>query len=164
MVISANSLLRSLIPNSHHNRTTISRQIDNVRVSVARDISQAYTLNLAGSEVHGSPVRGQVSLSLNGNLLHLLMTEECAAGKCPPYELVSLLAGVCDIKDPNHLSLLYTALSSSSLQSIFSTFTQQGIYIEGLVLGMPWNFPSYTKADLWAQTSRKIDTEPNRAI
>jgi hypothetical protein len=164
VVISANSLLQSLIPHSHQNRTTIVRQIDEVRVSVATDISQTCMLNLAGTEIHGSPVRGQVSLSYTGNLLNLLMTEECAAAKCPPYELVSLIADVCEIKDSNHYSLLYTALSSSSMESIFSTFTQQGIYIKGLVFGMPWKFVSYPKADLWTQTSRKIDTEPNEGI
>jgi hypothetical protein len=137
VVISANSLLQSLIPHSHHDRTTIVRQIDEVRVSVATDISQAFMLNLAGTKVHGSPVRGQISLSHTGNLLNLFMTEECAAAECPPYELVSLIADVCDIKDPNHYSLLYTALSSSSIESTFSTFTQQGIHIKGLVFGMP---------------------------
>lgn len=108
-----------------------------MRVSVATDISQTFTLNLAGTEIHGSPIRGQVSLSYMGNLLNLLMIEECAAAECPPYEFVSLIAGVCDINDPNHFSLLYTALSNSSMESIFSTFTQQGIYIKGLVFGMP---------------------------
>lgn len=114
------------------------RQIDEVRVSVATGISQTFMLNRAGTEIHGSPVDGQVSLSYTGNLLNVLMTEECAAAKCPPHKLVSLIADACEIKDPNHFSLLYTALSSSSMESIFSAFTQQGIYIkEGLVFGMP---------------------------
>jgi uncharacterized protein (DUF1015 family) len=64
------------------------------------------------------------------------MTKECAEAKCPPYELVALIADACEIKDVNHYSLLYTALSSASLESIFSTFTQQGICIKGLVFGM----------------------------
>ena len=124
------------------------RQIDEVRVSVATNISQTFTLNLAGTELHGSPVRGQVSLSYTGNLLNLLMTEECAAAKCPPYELVSLIADACGIKDPNHYSLLYTALSSSNMESISSTFTQQGICIKGLVFGMPRKLMSCLKAKL----------------
>ena len=157
--MSANSLLQSLIPHSHHKRTTIVHQIEEVRVSVATDISQTFMLDLAGTEIHGSPVRGQVSLSYTGSLLNLLMTEECAAAKRPPYELVSLIADACEIKDPNHHSLLYTALSSSSMENISSTFTQQGVYIKGLVFGMPREFVSYPEADLWRQTNREIDTE-----
>lgn len=113
------------------------RRIDEVRVGVATEITQTLMLNLAGTEIHGNPVRGQVSLSNTGDLLDLLMTEECAAAECPPYELVRLVADACEIKDPNHYSLLYTALSSSSMESISSAFTQQGICIKGLVSGMP---------------------------
>jgi hypothetical protein len=121
-------------------------------------------LNLSGTEIHGSPVRGQVSLSYTGNLLNLLMTEECAAATCPPYELVALIADTCEIKDANHYSLLYIALSNSSIESIFSTFTQQGIYIKGVVFGMPSRFVLYPKTNPWIQTSLIIDTEPNTGI
>jgi hypothetical protein len=124
------------------------RQIDEMRVSVATDISQIFTLSLNGTQIHGSPIRGQVSLSKTGNLLNLLLTEECAAAKCPPNKLVSLIADICEIKDQNHFSLLYTALSSSSMESIFSAFIQQGIYIKGLVLGMSRISERHLKADL----------------
>lgn len=147
--ISANSLLQSLISHSHPNRATIVRQIDEVRVSVAADISRTFTLDLAGTNIYGSHVRGQVSLSYTGNSLNLLMTEECAAAKCPPCELVSLIADACEIKGPNHYSLLYIALSSSSMESISSTFTQQGICIKGLVFGMPQKYVPCLKADSW---------------
>ena len=137
IIISADSRLQSLVSHSHHNKTNITRQIEEVRVDVATDMSQTFTLNLAGTEIHGSPVRGQVSLSNTADSLSLLMTEECAAAQCPPYELVNLLADVCGIKDPNHYSLLNTTLSSSSLEEISSTFTQQGISVRGLVFGTP---------------------------
>jgi hypothetical protein len=116
---------------------TIARQIEEVRVSVATDISQTFMLNIAGVEILGGDVRGQVSLSYTENFLNLLMTEECAAAKCPPYELATLIADACGIKDPKHFSLLYTALSNSSLESINTTFKEQGIMIKGLVFGMP---------------------------
>jgi hypothetical protein len=125
------------------------RQIDEVRVCVVTYLSQIFTLNLAGTEIRGSSVRGQVSQSYTGTLLNLLVTEEFAEAKCPSYEFVRLIADVCEIKDPNHYSLLHTALSSSSMESIFSTFAQQGIYISGLVLGVSYKFKSYPKADLW---------------
>ena len=137
IVMSTNSLQQSLISHSRHNRTTLGPQMEEVRVSVATNISRTFTLNVAGAEIRGSPVRGQVSLSHTGDLLNLLMTEDCAAAKCPPYELVSLIADACGIEGPNHYSLLYTALSSRSMERISSTFTQQGIYIKGLVFGTP---------------------------
>ena len=104
---------------------------------------------MAGTEIHGNPVHGQVSLSYTGNFLDLQMTEECAAAKCPPYELVSLIADACGIRDPNHYSLLLTALSTSSMESISSTFTHQGICVKGLVFGMSLELVSCSEAKLW---------------
>lgn len=119
---------------------TIVRHIEEVRVSVATDISQTFMLSIGETEIHGGDVRGQVSLSYKENLLNLLMTEECAAAKCPPYELATLIADACGIEDPKHFSLLYTVLSNSSLESIDTTFKAQGIYIKGLVFGMTLRF------------------------
>jgi hypothetical protein len=119
---------------------SIVRQIEEVRVSVATDISQTFMLDIAGTEIIGGDVRCQVSLSYTENFLHLFMTEECAAAKCLPYELATLLADVCEIKDSKNFSLLYTALSNPSLESIYSTFKEQGIYIKGLVFGMCLRF------------------------
>jgi len=112
------------------------RQIEEVRVSVATVISQTYLLNASGTEIHGTPVRGQVSLSDTGNMLNIMMTEECAEAECPPHELVALIADTCDVTDTNHYALLFTALSNARLESIFSTFTQQGIAVKGLLFGM----------------------------
>src|SRR2546421_1193215 len=112
-------LFLSLIPQSLRERMTIVRQMEQVRVNVATDISKTFLLNLDGTEIHGSPVRGQVSLSYAENLLNLLMIEECAEAKCPPHELVTLIAEACEITDAKHFSLLYTVLSNSSMESIF---------------------------------------------
>ena len=133
-----NSLLHSLIPGSHRDRTTIVHQIEEVRVSTATAVSQTFVLNLSDTEIHGTPVRGQVSLSSTGNMLNIILTDECAAAECPPHELVALIADACEIKDTNHYSLLFTALSNASLEGIFSTFAQQGISVKGLVFGMIW--------------------------
>jgi hypothetical protein len=118
----------------------IARQIEKMRASIATDISQTFILNIAGTEILGSDVRGQVSLSYTENFLNLLMTEECAAAKCPPYELVTLIANICGIEDPKHFSLLYLTLSNSNMESINSTFKQQGIYIKGLVIVVSRSF------------------------
>ena len=128
--------MNSLIPHSHPNRIALLRQLDQVRVSIATDISQAFTLDIADAQIHGQPVRGQVSLSCTGDLLNLIMTEECAAATCPPYELVRLVADLCEIKDPSHHSLLFTALSNVSIESTASTFAQQGICIKEPIIGM----------------------------
>jgi hypothetical protein len=121
-------------------------------------------LNLAGAEIRGGDVRGQVSLSYTGDFLNLLMTEECAAAECPPYELITRIADACGIKDPKHFSLLYAAFSNSSMESLDSTFKEQGIYIKGLVFGMPQSLAQHLKTDLWLQISPKIDIEPNEGI
>ena len=162
--VSTNSLHQSLISHSHHNRTTLGRQMEEVRVSVATNISQTFTLNVAGAEIRGSPVRGQVSLSHTEDLLNLLMTEDCVAAKYPPYELVSLIADACGIEDPNHYSLLYTALSSPSLERISSTFTQQGIYIKGLVFGTPRKFAFVPKLICGARQAPRKISSPTRGF
>ncbi|KAF1996938.1 hypothetical protein P154DRAFT_607356 [Amniculicola lignicola CBS 123094] len=140
--------IKALVPHSDHNMMTIIRQIDEVRVSIAVEILQTFMFNPAGTEIQGNPVRGQVCLSDTGHLLNILMTEECAAAQCPPYELVSLIADTFAIKDPNLFSLLFTALSGSSMESIYSTFTQQGISIKGLVFGKSKNRYRAQRADL----------------
>jgi hypothetical protein len=127
---------RSLIPQSLHNRINVVRQIEGVRVSVATDITQTFVLNIGGKEIIGGEVRGQVALSYTEGFLNLLMTEDCATAKCPPYELANLIADVCGIKNPKDFSLLYTALSNPSLESIYSTFKEQGIYVKDLVFGV----------------------------
>ena len=129
-------LFLSLIPQSIPERMTIARQIEQVRVNVATEISKTFLLNLDGTEVHGNPVRGQVSLSYAESLLNILMIEECAEAKCPPHELVTLIAEACKITDMKHFSLLYTVLSNSNMESIISAFTQQGMHVKGLVLGI----------------------------
>jgi hypothetical protein len=58
------------------------------------------------------------------------MTEKCVTAQSPPYELVSALAPVLDIKDPGHFSLLYTALSKSGVDSTVSAYARQGIQVQ----------------------------------
>lgn len=122
------------------------RQIDEVRVSVAADIFQTFTLNVGSDEIHGNPVPCQIASSYTGNLLNIFVTEECASAEFPSYDLVSLIADLCGIKDPNHCSLLYTALSSSSMRSIYSTFIQQGLHVKEIVFGMPQRLVSSSMA------------------
>jgi hypothetical protein len=90
-------------------------------------------MDLAGKEIQGNPVPGQVTV--RSTEFTLYMTEKCATAECPSHELVSLLAEMCSIKDQKHFSLLYTVLSKVSLQSINTAFLQQGIRVDGLSLG-----------------------------
>jgi len=98
---------------------------------VATHISQQFSLRIADCTVKGSPTRGQVARSDAGNVLNLFITEEGASEETPPYELVNIIADACQLSDPNHRSLLHTALSSSNIRSLISAFQQQGLYIKG---------------------------------
>ncbi|KAH8698045.1 hypothetical protein GQ44DRAFT_733432 [Phaeosphaeriaceae sp. PMI808] len=129
---SKSPFIKALIPYSHADEATLKRQINEVRVYIATDISQTLTMNLAGSEIHGAPIPSQVTLTTTDDKLTLSMTEECATAECPPHELVSLSADTFGIKDSTHYSLLFTALSNSSMKSISSAFSKQGIQVEGL--------------------------------
>jgi hypothetical protein len=65
----------------------------------------------------------------------LVMTEETATAECPSQELVSMLALTCGIQEQQHMALLLIALGKSSLKSIKAAFLQQGIKVEGLLIG-----------------------------
>ena len=94
----------------------------------------------SNEEIHGNPIPGHVSVSTIDDIVTLTMTEEAATAECPSHELVSLMADICGIKDQEHISLLFTALSKLSLKSINAAFLQQGIKVEGLLL--PGKFSS----------------------
>ena len=103
---------------------------------IATAVSQTFKLELPNEEIYGNPIPGHVYITSADNLLTLVMTEETASADCPSHELVSLLAETCGIKDQKHISLIFTALSNLSLKKVNAAFLQQGIKVEGLVLGM----------------------------
>jgi hypothetical protein len=111
------------------------QRIENGRGTVAPFISQTYSLYGHDITVEGNSVHGQTSVSVTENALNLFLTEEMASTENPPYELSVLLADEVGIQDRNHRSLLNTVLVSSNLQSIHSTFTQQGIVVDGMTFG-----------------------------
>jgi hypothetical protein len=117
------------------NRATIMHRIENIHVSIAPFISQTYVMKRGDITAEGNSVDGRACLSITENSLNLFLTEETAAANSPPYELSVLLADQLDIKDVNHQNLLYTVLINSNLESIYSTFMQQGIEVDGLVFG-----------------------------
>jgi hypothetical protein len=133
--LTSNPSIQSLIPHAGPDTTAIVRQVGGIRVETATDIEQTFVLNHRGTKIYGKPVPGEVAISCAGHL-PLTITEEFAAAKTLPYEFARLLAGVCHITDPNHLSLLYMALSDLGMESIASTFTEQGISVTELVPGM----------------------------
>ncbi|KAK4123607.1 hypothetical protein N657DRAFT_633853 [Parathielavia appendiculata] len=126
--------IRALIPNSRPDKAAVAHQISQMRISIAAETTLTFVLSLPHKDIFGRPVCGQIAQSTTGHFLDVIMTQDCAAADSPPYELVTCIADLCGIKDPRHSPLLFTALSNSSLRSISSTFIQQGIRLEGLVL------------------------------
>lgn len=125
-------LHHSLIPDANPDRTTISRQLDEIRVNVATLVAQSFTLSLPGKGlIVGSEVPGDACLAKNGCLLTLSMTQDCIESKTPPYQLVKLMADYCSIKDSGHFSLLYMVLSDLSIENLSSLFCQHGLRVTG---------------------------------
>lgn len=118
-----------LIPPSNNNFIAISHQIENIRGTVASAISKKYEVYVDGTIVRGNGIAGQASVSTDGNVLNLFLTEEMAAAEVPPYELLVLVAERLGVEDSNHRSLLYSVLVGSDIDSICSNFSQQGIEI-----------------------------------
>ncbi|KAH7202459.1 hypothetical protein DER44DRAFT_669606 [Fusarium oxysporum] len=132
--------IKALVPHSHHDRRKILGQLDNIRVSITTEVSQTFSLNFKGTIIQGRSVAGQVSLSRSHNLFHLFMTEECAKAKTPPYDLLSLIADACSIRNPVHYSLLCTLLGNSDLEEIYSVFCHRGLYVPGIDFGRFFTF------------------------
>jgi hypothetical protein len=109
-------------------------QLEDMRASIATKIAVTFTLDLPTKKVEGNPVSGEAMMTKNGPLVGLVLSEGCAAADTPPYALVKLLADTFHVAE-KHFSLLHMALSDTSVESTFSTFTQHGIFVKGLDLG-----------------------------
>jgi hypothetical protein len=113
----------------------VLQQLDEMRASVATKIAVTFTLDLPTKKVEGNPVSGEAMMTKNGRLVGLVLSEGCAAADTPPYALVKLMADTFHVAE-KHCPLLHVALSDMSVESTFSTFTQHGIFVKGLNLGM----------------------------
>jgi hypothetical protein len=92
-------------------------------------------MTFSNKEIHGKSIPGCVSIKSTDSSMTLVMTEETATADYPSHELVSMLALTCGIQEQHHITLLLIALGKSSLKSIKAAFMQQGIKVEGLLLG-----------------------------
>ena len=109
-------------------------QLEGMRASVATKIAVTFTLDLPNKKVEGNPVSGEAMVTKNGRLVGLVLSEGCAAADTPPYALVKLMADTFHVAE-KHFLLLHMVLSDMSVESLFSTFTQHGIFVKGLDLG-----------------------------
>jgi hypothetical protein len=94
-----------------------------------------FTLALPNQVVHGEPLPGYVTFTSTDSVLTLMVTEDIATAEYPSHELVSILADICGIEKQSHITLLSTALCKLSVKSTNNAFLQQGIHVEGLLLG-----------------------------
>lgn len=85
-------------------------------------------LNIAGAEIVGSVVPGQVYLSSTENFIVMLMTVEFAAAKQPLNELATLIPDARGIEGPKHLALPSALISDLRPESINTAFKEQGVY------------------------------------
>lgn len=117
----------------------VLHQADHMLVSVATKIAVTFTLDLPSKKVVGNSVPGEAIITRTGHL-NLVLSEKCAAAEIPPYELVKLMADTFHVPETG-FSLLHMALSDISVESISSIFTQHGVYVKGLNLGMRSEVP-----------------------
>lgn len=113
----------------------MKRQFTQLRVRIATSVLQTFTMKLLSKEIIGKPISGYVCMKTTDSSITLMMTEETAAADYPSHDLVSMLALTCGIQEQQHVTLLLIALGNSSLKSINAAFLQQGIKVEGLLLG-----------------------------
>ena len=124
-----------LAPQTHSNKAAVAHQIENIRVSVAPFISRTFVVRANGINVEGDPVRDQSSLSSTVNSVNVYLTEETAGAQNLPHALSISLADHLEIEEVSHRSLLHTALNDSDLESIYATFVELGIEVQGVVFG-----------------------------
>jgi hypothetical protein len=110
--------VKSLIPQSYTNRSTTMHQIAEVRVSVVADISIDYKISQDDIEAYGNLVRGYVTRSYTGGFsICSLSTAVLSCHVSYRTSLLTSLQKICEIKNPQHHSLLQTTLGSLNRES-----------------------------------------------
>jgi hypothetical protein len=115
---------------------------------------KTFTLILPDQMVHGEPIPGYVTFKSTDSVMTLMVTEEIATAEYPSHELVSMLADICGIEKQSHVTLLSTALCKLSVKSTNTAFLQQGVRVEGLLLG--------TSLSLEARASKERADRPSK--
>ncbi|KAF2474923.1 uncharacterized protein BDR25DRAFT_255455 [Lindgomyces ingoldianus] len=144
--------LKALVPQLHSDRAAINRQLNDLRVHVATQVSQVFVLEQEDTEIYGNPVRGQVAMLRNDNHIDFFLTEESINAEYPPFDLVRAIADICAFKDLSHYSLLFAVLSNYSMEGIAEAFAQQGLQVEGIIVANPKKSRKQRK-DLFAMPS-----------
>ena len=120
----------SLIAKDCANREFVLRQLDEIRVDVATAIEKIFTIDSGnGRTVEGNPVVSHAAI-LKGTPLRLVVSQQCATTKTPPYELVKVLADALFVTNPRDFPLLHLALSDEGLGSIRSVFADNGHHVD----------------------------------
>ncbi|KAH6672306.1 hypothetical protein B0J14DRAFT_70569 [Halenospora varia] len=145
-----------LIPASNPKRSSIETQLRNVKISSASSIMQDYVLNCGTYNITGLPDQGQVASLVDEDSLQIFLTEDGITSYTPPFEFISVLAGICGITDGCHRSLLQTAMSETSLSRI-----QEMFYREGLLKREELITEVEVPVNRYTERSGDIPTNPN---
>ena len=122
--------LYRLIPKSSKDRQKISREVRNLSIYQASEITQIHTAKYRNTEYIGRPTNGEVALSPRNNSMQLYITREGLSSITLPLETARQVAKHCGITEPLHLSLLQAVLSELDVRRLQSTFTREGFFIE----------------------------------
>jgi hypothetical protein len=115
---------------------------------------KTFTIILPNHVVHGEPIPGYVTFKSTDSVMTLMVTEEIATAEYPSHELISMLADICGVEKQSHITLLSTALCKLSVKSTNTAFLQQGVKVEGLLLG--------TSSSLEAKRSKERADRPSK--
>ena len=104
----------------------IYAKLKKFQVSQATSIVKEYILTSGSFTATSRPDRGQVALVLKDDYIHIFLTEDGISSSCPPLELVSFFADMCNITDGSCRALLQTTLSVSSHKKLQEIYYREG--------------------------------------
>lgn len=119
-----------MIPQDNLQRDIIVAQLQTATVSEAAEVVEEHTLKYGTSrEVRGRGSNGSFAAKDEKDGLKLFLPENNLFSEYPLFQLVEYLAEKCCITNPQHVQLLYTCLSHSTLTEIQSKFDRLGLHV-----------------------------------
>lgn len=97
---------------------------------MAAEVYETYSLKGTAPEIKARPCRSEILCSASGHQLQIFVASQYTSpSQCPTAAIVHMISEHFGIKDPLHLSLLWTVFIERDMDEVDQAFKRQGIHI-----------------------------------
>jgi hypothetical protein len=115
-----------------------------ISVSRAARIHQGNYFSHHSGRFAGRNTVGEAAATITEKQIHIYLDKEGIEARCASMELCVLMADICKIQKPQHISLLQQTMSDIKLKKLQDIFSKHGIHIaEILIDGKPTMSPRF---------------------